>query len=68
MFCKATSSSPDSPAHFLFIGILGVAMEMADSAHSLYWLQQALSLLRYTRDGIAELAEVRFLLGKMFSS
>jgi hypothetical protein len=57
LLSKVTDSSPDDPAHFVFIGMLGVAME-TDSTHCTYWLRPALSLLQYARESISELAEV----------
>ena len=57
LLSKVTDSSPDDPAHFVFIGMLGVAME-TDSTHCAYWLRPALSLLQYARESISELAEV----------
>ena len=57
LLCKATESPPDSPAHFLFVGLVGVAIT-TDPAHSQYWLRPALSLLQFVRDNITSLAEV----------
>ena len=51
------SVSPENPAHFVFVGILGVAME-TDPAPSPYWFRPALLLLEYVRESIAELAKV----------
>ena len=49
------SCPPDSHAHFLFLGTVGVAMA-TDSTHPKFWLHPALTLLQYTRDNIESLA------------